>query len=67
MYGIYHRMSSVAFSHSNKKAELTVKNMKRLIRDNTTTDGKLDTNRLLYANLISRTILIGHPPQFCLD
>ena len=53
-YGIHHRVSSVAFPHSNQKAEGTVKNMKRLIRENTTAGGKLDTDKFLAAILMFR-------------
>ena len=42
-YGIEHRVSSVANPHANCRAELAVKSMKRLIRDNVTLDGNLDT------------------------
>ena len=40
-YGIKHRISSVANPHANWSAELTVKSMKRLIRDNVNLDGSL--------------------------
>ena len=42
-YGIRHRISSVAFAHSNCRAELAVKSMKRMIRENLTTTVGLDT------------------------
>ena len=48
-YGIKHRLSSVAFPHSNQRAELGVKSMKRLIRENTGGDGSLDNNKFLRA------------------
>ena len=38
-YGIKHRISSVANPHANCRAELAVKSMKRLIRDNISLDG----------------------------
>ena len=50
-YGIRHRLSSVAFPHSNQRAELGVKSMKRLIRDNTSGDGSLDNDKFLRALL----------------
>ena len=53
-YGIHNRVSSVAFPHSNQKAEGTVKNMKRLIRENTMASGKLDTDKFLAAILMFR-------------
>ena len=48
-YGVRHRVSSVAFAHSNQRAELGVKSMKRLIRDNTCGYGSLEGNRFLQA------------------
>jgi hypothetical protein len=43
-WGIRHRVSSVAFPHSNCRAELAVKSAKRLLRDNTSADGTIDTD-----------------------
>ena len=48
-YGVRHRLSSVAFPHSNQRAELGVKSMKRLIRENTSGDGGLDNDKFLRA------------------
>ena len=48
-YGVKHRLSSVAFPHSNQRAELGVKSMKRLIRENTNTDGSLNNDSFLRA------------------
>ena len=48
-YGVKHRLSSVAFAQSNKQAELGVKIMKRLIRENTGSDGSLTNDRFLQA------------------
>ena len=53
-YGIHHRISSVGYPHSNQRAELAVKSMKRLLRDNVTTGGSLDTDRLLRAIMAYR-------------
>ena len=50
-YGIKHRISSVAFAHSNCRAELGVKTMKRLIRDNVKNNGNLDTAKFSRALL----------------
>ena len=43
-YGVHHRLSSVAYPHSNQRAELAVKSMKRLLRENVGLDGKLNTD-----------------------
>ena len=41
-YGIEHRISSVANPHSNCRAELAVKTVKRMLRENVGVSGKLD-------------------------
>ena len=48
-WGRRHRMSSVAFPHSNCRAEIAVKTAKRLIRDNVGAHGSLDTDRFARA------------------
>ena len=53
-YGINHRVSSVAFPHSNQRAELAVKSMKRLCRENTNRDGSLDSDKFLRAVMTYR-------------
>jgi hypothetical protein len=41
-YGIHHRISSVGNPHANSRAELGVKTVKRMLRDNVGADGSLD-------------------------
>ena len=43
-WGVYHRTSSVAYPHSNCRAEVAVKTVKRLLIDNTGPSGTLDTD-----------------------
>ena len=43
-WGVRHRLSSTYFPHSNTRAELGVKAMKRLMRDNTGPRAELDNN-----------------------
>ena len=50
-YGIRSRVSSVAYPHSNTRAEIGVKTMKRLISDNTGPGGTLNTDKVLRAML----------------
>ena len=45
---------SVVFAHSNTRAELRVKTAKRLLRDNMSSTGKLDTLALTKALLTYR-------------
>ena len=48
---VRHRVSSVGFPHSNCRAEIAVKTIKRLISDNSLPDGSLDTDRFQRAVL----------------
>ena len=50
-YGIRSRISSVANPHSNCRAEIGVKTMKRLLADNTGSGGSLDNDKVLRAIL----------------
>ncbi len=50
-WGIHHRLSSVAFPHSNCRAEIGVKTVKRIISTNTDPQGNLNTDSLQRAIL----------------
>ena len=53
-YGIHHRISSGYNPHSNQRAELGVKSMKRLCRSNVSPNGSLDNDRILRGLLAYR-------------
>ena len=48
---IHHRKSSVAFPHSNCRAEVAVKNVKRLLMENCSPSGSLNVDSLQVAML----------------
>ena len=68
-WGVRHRMSSAWFPHSNSRAELAVKTIKRLIMENTGPGGTLDTDKfqraiLQYRNTPDRDT--GLSPAMCI-
>ena len=50
-FGIWHWVSSAYNPHSNSHAEIGVKSMKRLLRDNVNVDGSIDSSRFINAML----------------
>lgn len=58
-YGIRHRISSVANPHANSRAEIAVKTVKRMMKENVSLTGKLETTKmsralLQYRNTVDR-------------
>ena len=53
-WGIHHRLSSVAFPHSNCRAEIGVKSIKRLLAGNISASGNLNTDAFQRAVLQHR-------------
>ena len=50
-WGVHHRLSSAYFPHSNCRAELAVKTGKRMLRDNMSAQGKLNTDKIMRARM----------------
>ena len=50
-WGVHHRRSSTAYPHSNCRAEIAVKTVKRMITSNTGPNGDLDTDKFQRAIL----------------
>lgn len=68
-WGVHHRISSVAYPHSNCRAEVGVKTVKRMLTDNVCSDGNLDTDAfqkamLQYRNTPNQTTKLS--PAICL-
>ena len=57
LWGVHHRLSSVAFPHSNCRAELAVKQVKRIIVDNCSPAGSLDVDKFHKAILSYRNTI----------
>ena len=53
-WGVYHRLSSAYHPHSNLRAELGVKVVKRMLRENIGPHGSLDTDKMARALLAYR-------------
>ena len=53
-WGVHHRQSAAYFPHSNQSAELGVKSAKRMLRENVSSNGTLDTDKFKRALLTHR-------------
>ncbi|KAK3726593.1 hypothetical protein RRG08_057670 [Elysia crispata] len=56
-WGIHHRLTSVANQHSNCRAEVAVKTVKRMLMDNTGPSGSLDVDRFQRTMLVYRNAI----------
>ena len=61
-WGIHHRLSSVAFPHSNCRAEIGVKTIKRLITGNVTENGDIDIDTFQDGKEHSTMLLYRNTP-----
>ena len=64
-WGVHHRLSSVAFPHSNCRAEVGVKTVKRIITDNTGQSVTLDTIQTHFSGQFFNTATHQTQPQNC--
>ena len=62
-WGVHHRLSSAYYPHSNQRAELGVKSAKRLIRENISPDGSLETDSFRRGLLGNRNIPMKYRPR----
>ena len=53
-WGVFHRQSSAYHPHANLRAELGVKVVKRMLRENISSKGELDTDKMARALLAYR-------------
>ena len=60
-WGVHHRLPSVAFPHSNTRAELGVKMCKHLLMENTGPNGELDTDKFQHVMLNYRNTPCPQP------
>ena len=58
-WSVHHRLASVEYPQSNERAELAVKTAKRIIRENVTANGSLETHTLAVALLQYRNTPIA--------
>ena len=57
LWGVHHRLTSVANLHGNCRAEVAVKTVKRMLMDNTGPTGSLDVDQFQRAMLVYRNTI----------